>query len=213
MSTARTTGLLLMVAPVVTFLTWAILWPALIGGGETPAEALTEMLANQELSLLLGSLGTLGIVFMMVGYRMLTGSLQGDENAGGSYAQIAGMLFVLLAAVNLASSGLQYGVMEAGSEGKVEIAAILQEGSDYIGGMTQIFWGLATLLTGLALVAQKKVSPILAYILVAVGAVGMITFFDAVIGVEVPDMFGMVMWLLWTLSTVALGFFTYKAAN
>jgi hypothetical protein len=137
----------------------------------------------------------------------------GDETAGGSYAQIAGMLFVLLAAVNLASSGLQYGVMEAGSEGKVEIAAILHEGSDYIGGMTQIFWGLATLLTGLALVAQKKVSPILAYILVAVGAIGMITFFDAVIGVEVPDMFGMVMWLLWTLSTVALGFFTYKAAN
>ena len=210
MSTARTTGLLLMIGPVVTLVMWMGLWPALIGGGGTPAEALAELLANQQLSLILGTLGTLGMLSTFIGYRMLTGSLQGDENAGGSYAQIAGMLIVLLAAVTLASSGLQFGVMEVGSEGNFELAAILQSGSDNIGAMNGFFWGLATTLIGLALVMQKKVTPILAYLLVVIGVVGMIAFFDFV---EIPDVVGMVMWVLWSAATVAVGFFTYKAAN
>ena len=207
MSTRSLTGWLLIAGPLLTFLMIAIVYPAVIGEGETSADAVKEAMAELELARVLGMAGTLSFVSVFIGMTLLARSMQGDDNPGGAYAAVAGIVFTAVAALAILASGLSLGAMDAAETNTSDGVTIGLVG-DGVFSPLFVFWGVANLLVGMAMVIQKNLHLIVAWLFVGWG-VFMIAI--SAISADIPDAVGNVLWLGLNLTMVAAGVLTLRA--
>ena len=207
MSTRSLTGWLLIAGPLLTFLMIAIVYPAVIGEGETSADAVKEAMAELELARVLGMAGTLSFVSVFIGMTLLARSMQGDDNPGGAYAAVAGIVFTAVAALAILASGLGLGAMDAAETNTSDGVTIGLVG-DGVFSPLFVFWGVANLMVGMAMVIQKNLHLIVAWLFVGWG-VFMIAI--SAISADIPDAVGNVLWLGLNLTMVAAGVLTLRA--
>ena len=130
---------------MLTFVVIGLLYSSLIGDQETPESSVREMMAKPELARLLLGLGSVVFVATFIGLALLARSMQGDDNPGGAYATLAGIIAVGLAAIGIAATGLSVGALEA-SETSVEIAVSIESVSSAMFSGLFFFWGITNLL-------------------------------------------------------------------
>ena len=158
----------MIAGPVLTFLVWAVLWQGLIGAHETPADSIAEQLENVQLARILHVLGSLAFVGTFIGITMLALSMQGTDKPGGTYASIAGISFAAITAVGVAAAGLGSGALDAATENVADGVAIKTVGNAVFKGVL-MFWGVGNVLLGTAMVMQKSLHAVVAWLFVGSG--------------------------------------------
>ena len=222
MTTRNVTGWLLIAGPVLTFVVIGVLYSALIGDQETPETSVKEMMAKPELAKALLTLGSIVFVSIFAGLALLARSMQGDDNAGGVCASLAGLIFVGLATIAIAATGLSAGALEA-SEKSVELAVIIEAASNAIFSGLWLFWGIGSLLLGGAMLRQKYLGAFklkvtlfnnaaIAWIFVLFGIYVVISsLIDPGLSEDLGDSIGFGLWILMSLATAAAGVLTLRA--
>ena len=183
------------------FLIWGILQPLLIGSGATPKEALEQALANEVLWVLFGILGSLSFVSLFVGLSLLSISLRGDGKSGNGFAAASTIIFAALAAVGMANTGLTIAAVGAAKEHGVPAGVPIEVIGNSIGSGFGLFFGVAAILLGVTIAAQKVAPAVLGWMLALVGVflfLGTIIPWD---DTPVP----IVVWLAMTITVVGIG--------
>ena len=210
MSSQRATGWLLIAGPVLTFLVWAVLWEALIGSQETPADNIAEQLANPQVARILALIGSLAFVGMFVGLARLALSMQGDEKPGGTYAGLAAMSFAAVTAAAVVGVGMSAGALNAAIDNVADGVAIETVSSALFDGVF-IFWGVGNVLLGTTIVMQKSLHAVVAWLLVGFGVFMLVTVAIDPETLEIPEAGSIVLWLGLSLVTAATGVLTVRA--
>lgn len=208
MSSQRATGWLLIAGPVLTFLVWAVLWQGLIGAQETPADSITEQLANPQLARILGLIGSLAFVGTFFGLALLALSMQGDDKPGGTYAGLAALSFAAITAAAVVGVGLSSGALDAAEQNVADGVAI-ETISDALFNGVFIFWAVGNLLLGTAIVMQKNLHAVMAWLLVGFGVFMLATtVLDPAVVPEAAEIF---LWAGLSALTAAAGVLTLRA--
>ena len=97
--------------PLTVFIFGGLLTSILIGPAETPADAVTEMMAKQGLKGILAILDSLGFVF--IGTVLLCDSMQGDDKPGGVLARRSMIIFIALTALPKGASITDWALLGA----------------------------------------------------------------------------------------------------
>ena len=204
MTTKGLTGWLLIVGPILTFLVVGILYTALVGEGETNLQAVEEAMAKIQTARLLGVIGTIVFASTFVGMTLLARSMQGP------YAAVAGLLFTAITGLSILASGLGLGAMDTAQNealnNPIADAATIGLVGDGIWASLFLFWGVANLLVGAAIVIQKNLHVVLGYLFIAWGVLFVLV--SIIESVDIPDGVGLVIWLLLNLTMVATGVIT-----
>ena len=206
MSSRSLTGWLLIAGPILTFLVIGVLYPALVGEQADPQTSVAEMMAKPELARLLLGIGASVFVSIFLGLALLARSIQGDDKPGGAYATVAGIIFVALAAVGIAAVGLSAAALEASTE-SVVLAVTLEGVSTGMFAGLWFFWGIGSLLLGAAMLMQKHLHIVVAWLYVAFGVYVVIS---SLVDLNEPDVVSFVVWIVMTLVTAAAGLLTIK---
>ena len=208
MSTKSLTGWLLIAGPVLMFVVIGVLWEALIGAGETAADSVAEAMANEQLARILLVVGMIVFTATFVGLVLLARSMKGEDKPGATYADVAGIIFVAVAGASIVATGLSLGALDAAADSVSEGVTSEIVGNAVFAGVW-VFWALGNLLLGSAMVMQKNLHAVVAWLLVGFGVFGL---FTAVISFsDIPDAVGMVIWLGLTLTNVAAGVLVLRA--
>ena len=203
MASKGLTGSVLIIAPVVVFVCFGLLWPA--SNAETAAEAVSELMASETLSRWSGAIGTIAFISLFIGYTIVARFLSEGGKPSASAALRASIIFPILGSVALASSGLTWGSITAASAGLTQDAETIYLIGDYIGSALGIFWGPAIALVGIAIARQYTDglwSKVLGYALAVLGVLFFVlTFVDSF----QDSWLGIVVWLGFTILTVLVG--------
>ena len=198
-------GWLLIVGPILGVLVIGILWEAFIGSGNTAAESISEMMDNPQLSRILLAIGSVAFVSTFLGLTLLARSMRGEGKLGSEYASVAAILFSGLAAIGVAATGLSLGAIDAAKDVMAEGAVIELVGSAMFAGLF-LFWGIGNIVLGVAIVLQKNLHVVAGGLLGLIGALMVIL---SILDIDASDStVGMVVWILMTLTTVAVGILT-----
>ena len=206
MSSRSLTGWLLIAGPILTFLVIGVLYTALVGDQETPQSSVQEMMAEPELARLLLGIGALVFISMFLGLALLARSMQGDDKPGGAYATLAGILFAAVAAVGIAAVGLSAAALQTSTE-SVALAVTLEGVSGGMFAGLWFFWGIGSLLLGAAMLMQKHLHIVIAWLFVAFGVYVVIS---SLVDLNEPDVVGFAVWIASSLIIAAAGFLTLK---
>ena len=213
MQTRTLTGLLLIVGPILSFIVWAILSPAIVGSGETVPETLQLIMDNQVAWSILGTIGTLCFAGTFVGFGLLSVAMRGEGKPGAAFAAAAVFLFAALTAVVIANTGLQIGAVEAANQshhGGLEAGVPILAVGQAIGAGIPTFWGVASILLGLAMWLRASGQINVRSALGAVLAVaGVLLFLGTFIDFNNTPI-GIVVWLITSITTVAIGVVTLR---
>jgi len=210
MSSQRATGWLLIAGPVLTFLVWAVVWEALIGSQETPAESIEEQLANPQVARILSLIGALAFVGTFVGLIRLALSMQGDDKPGGTYASLAAVSFAAITATAVVGVGMSSGALNAAADNVADAVAI-ETVSDALFDGVFIFWGVGNVLLGTTIVMQKSLHAVVAWLLVGFGVFMLATIAIDPETLEIPEAGFIALWLGLSLVNVAAGVLTLRA--
>lgn len=208
MSYKSLTGWLLIAGPILTFLIAGILYDAIIGPGETNADAVREAMGKAQTARLLGMVGVIVFVSTFAGMTLLARSMQAEGKPGSPYATLAMILFVGVTGLSMLAAGLGLGAMDVAKESGVADAAIVELVGNGIFGPMLVFWGIANLLIGAAMVIQKNLHQVLAYLFVGWGLFMIII--SAIEAADIPDAVGLVLWAGINLTMVATGVLTLR---
>lgn len=200
------TGWLLIAGPVLTFIVIGILYTGLVGNQETPADSVKEMMAAPDLSRLLLRVGSVVFVCIFLGLTLLSRSMQGDDKPGAAYASVAGIIFTGLAALGIGATGLSAGALEAAATSEALAVNIEAVSVATFSGLW-FFWGIGSLLLGSAMLMQKNLHVVLAWMFTAFGVFVIIT---SLIDIDLPDTVGFVVWIAMTVVVAASGVLTLK---
>lgn len=215
MQTRTLTGLLLIFGPILSFIVWAILSPAIVGSGETVPETLQLNVDNQVAWSIFGTIGALSFAGSFVGFGLLsaaisTRALRGEGKPGTALAAAAVFLFPALTAVIIANTGLAIGAVEAANDYGLEAGVPLLAASQAIGAAIPTFWGVASIFLGLAMWLRASGQIDVRSALGAVLAVaGVLLFLGTWIDFNNTPI-GIVVWLLTSITTVAIGVVTLR---
>ncbi|MQF82833.1 hypothetical protein FIM02_01570 [SAR202 cluster bacterium AD-802-E10_MRT_200m] len=209
MNSRSMTGWLLIFGPLLTFVIWGFLYDAVIGSSDTSTESVAQAMANPELARLIGSFGILAFAAMFVGLNMLSRPMMVEGNAGSGFATVAGILFVLTAAIVVTAGGMNYGIMEI-METDVVTAEMIDAVSNGTFAGIQLTWSVGMLLLGIAVWMQKNLPMIIALLFIGFSAVMIVGTFTTM---DLDNVVGMIMWMGLSLSIVAAGVLTLKAKS
>ncbi len=207
MNSKTLTGWILIVGPILTFLVVGILYDAVIGPGETNAEAVSEAMAKAQMATLLRIIGAIAFVSPFIGMTLFSRSMQGETSPGAPYAAIAGIVFTAISAIAILASGLSLGTIDT-AKNSVSDAAIIEIISDGIFPGLFVFWGIGNILIGTAMVIQKNLHIVMGWLFVCWGAFMLII--SVLESVEIPDAVGLILWAGLNLTMVTLGILTLK---
>ena len=206
MNTRSVTGWLLICGPIGTFLVIGILYSMLVGDQETPASSVAEMMAEPSLARLLLGLGSIVFVSSFLGLTLLSHSMQGDDKPGGAYASLSTIIFAAVAALAIGATGLSAGALEASATSEA-LAVNIEAVSTAMFTGVWLFWGIGGLLLGGAMIMQKNLHAVIAWIFVVFGIFVLIS---SLIDLNLAGGVGMVVWIAITLVTAAAGVQTLK---
>ncbi len=205
---------LLIIGPIGMFVVWGILDPMLIGEASSDLAPTERALANLQLGLdnevadtLLSIIGGLCFLSIFAGLLLFARSLQAG---GATLASLASLIFPALIAIAIAGFGISIEASSLLSEGHSANAAALEVASSGLFGAVPMFWGLSTLLLGLAITREEGSAPAIIGWLLALAGIGMFSGMFIDIG-NTP--IGMVIWLGMSLVIVATGVVTLRKAN
>ena len=180
MTTKNLTGWFLILGPLTVFLFGFLLTAILIGQGNTPAEAVTEIMANQALTVIFTVIGALGFVAAFIGTVLLLDSMSGDDKPGGVLARIGIIIFIGLTALAMVASMTNMAslaAIQAEATDTVEITAskfsmavTTQLVGNVIWAGLFFFSGVGFILVGTVLVIQKRLNLIVDWIFVISGS-------------------------------------------
>ena len=209
MNTRSLTGWLLIGGPVLTFVVLGALYPALVGNQDTAASSVKDMVAKPELARVLIGLGSIAFAAIFAGLTLLARSMQGDDKSGGAYASVAVIIFTGLTAIGIAATGLSAGALSAAADNLREAVMIEAVSSAMFTGLW-FFWGIGSLLIGSAMVMQKNLHVVIAWLFVAFGVFVVVS---SLANLNIPDVAGLVVWVGMTLVTAAAGFLHLRQAS
>ena len=207
MQTRTLTGWLLTCGPIGMFLIWGILEPLVIGSGATPTEALEQALANETLWVLFGILGSLSFISLFVGLSLLSISLRGDGPSGNGFAAASTIMFAALTAIGMANTGLSIAAVGTAKEQGVPAGVPIEVIGNSIGSGFGLFFGVAAILLGVTIAAQKAAPAVLGWLFALVGVILFLGTFIPWDDTPVP----IVAWLAMTITVVGIGITTLRA--
>ena len=205
MTLQRFTGLLLIIGPIMPFLMFPI-WPS--GGGST-TEAIKALGENTALSTVVFTVAHLGFAGFITGYFLLTKQLQ--NGVAGGAATVANAMMILTAPIIVIQYGLRLATISSISDPEISEPVIVETllvVARTAGDANGLFAGFAMLLTAYVL-RQRNVNAVLTTVLTIAG-IGFIvdTFISG--NSDLVDTIGLVTWLWFSLSTVAVGVFAFR---
>ena len=123
MNSTKLMGWMLILGPVVTFIT-GLLTSFLVGQGNTPTEAVQEIMDNQNLTTILTVVNSLGFVSALVGATLVSKTMSGEDKKGGIFGQISTILFVGLTTLAIATTLSNLATVGAIQSAATDTAAI-----------------------------------------------------------------------------------------
>ena len=206
MSTKTLTGWLLVLGPILTFLIIGVLYSALIGDGDAGPDAVADLMKNQQLSLIITSLGSVAFVGSFIGLALLAKSMNSGDKAGTAYAAVAGIIFTGITAAALIASGMNSPVMSI-AETDTGTAAIVDIVADGIFSSIFFYWGIGNILLGTAVLIQKRLHFVVGWLLVIFGILPVLF---TVIDVDISNNVGFIVWIGISLTATAAGVFVLR---
>jgi len=205
MTLQRFTGLLLIIGPIMPFLMFPI-WPS---GGDSTTEAIEALGENTALSTVVFTVAHLGFAGFITGYFLLTKQLQ--NGVAGGAATVANAMMILTAPIIVIQYGLRLATISSISDPEISepviVETLLVVGRT-AGDASGLFAGFAMLLTAYVL-RQRNVNAVLTTVL-AIAGIGFIvdTFISG--NSDLVDTIGLMTWLWFSLSTIAVGVFAFR---
>ena len=214
MTTKNFIGWALIIGPLSAFLFGGLLDAFLIGQGETPAEAVSEMQAKIGLSSVFTILGSLGFVFAFIGTVLLSNSMRGDGKPGSLLASISTVIFIALTTLAMAATMSDWAALGSLQNDNLDAAAQISNavtitlvGNALWAGLF-FFWGIGFLTLGTALVKQRKLNVIVDWIFVVFGALFVILL---LMPWDLAQNVGFLIFGVMVLNTIAAGVFQLRA--
>ena len=214
MNSQRLTGWLLIIGPVLTFLVWALLWPMLIGSGETSADQVAEGVAKPELVRVLSAIGVAGFASFLLGFVLLARSMQGEDKPGAGCVAVAGILFVVTATMAAVAGTSSIGVLELAIEqNDVATAVMVNAAGNAIFSGVPLIWSIALILLGTTIVKQKNLHVAVGWLFAVFGAVMLVYSVSHPVETNSSgdQVISMMIWIGISLITVATGVLTLRA--
>jgi len=206
MTLQRFTALLLIIGPILPFLMFPI-WPS--SDAESTAESVKAIGDNTTLSTIVFTVAHLGFAGFVTGYFLLTKQLQ--NGVAGGAATVANAMLILSAPLIVLQFGLRLATISSISDPQISepiIVETLLVVSRTAGDATGLFAGIAMVL-GAYVLRQRNVNTVLTTAL-AIAGIGFIvdTFLSG--NSDLVDTIGLVTWLWFSLSTIAVGVFAFR---
>ena len=97
-----------------------VLWPIVIGEGDTAKEDVANMIANQTMSSIFVMFGSIAFTSIFVGFALTAWSRADGSTTEGTLASVASVIFVGVAAIAMSFTGSHFGVIGGGEEDVLE---------------------------------------------------------------------------------------------
>ena len=208
MNSKNLSGWFLILGPLIAFIFGGLLSSFLVGTGDTTREWVANIDSAQGITAILTIIAGVGWVSAFIGTVLLCDSMQGANKPGSVLARMGGIIMIGLAALamvasmdSLASLNLLNNELGDAAQNKAD-AVVAQIVSRTIWTGLFFFWGIAFVLIGGALVIQKRLNSIVAWIFVVFGTLLVIL---SVTPIELAQNVGFLIFGIMSLNTVIAG--------
>mgnify|MGYP001429044663 CR=1 FL=1 len=216
MTSKQLSGWLLVLGPLTVFILAGFLKTVLVGPAETTLSAVTEIDANQSVTVILTILGAIGFVAALIGAIMLTDEMRVGDKLSNGLARIGGVILVGITALAMVAAMVDAATVGALQSTAGDAAQRFQSavqiqiiGQTLWAGMF-FFWGIAFLLLGMALVMQKKLHIVVDWLFVIFGALFVIL---SIVPLDLAASVGLIIFGLMSLNTVAAGIIQLRSKD
>ena len=193
-------GIMLILGPILTMGVWI---SGLVPDTEniSPSDAMAIILADKNQSLVGSILQIFGVIGMFAGLYFLSKSLKGDNAISNQFAEISGLLLLLVVPIWVVFMGSWVSAIDAAEQFGNEVGAVILASSTMfeMGGMLLI---IGMFLLGIALIILKKYKGIIGALFIIASVCA---FMDMIFDVEALAIIG---WLGMFLVTLVTGILT-----
>ena len=173
MNSRTSTGLLLIIGPIVTLAAFISIGVSL--GFDVdwadPAEMIPAMSENSGLVQTLFPVATLGMLIATAGFSGLNHSMSGGS--GADYMRIGLLFYIIGTTVVVGEGALSLATAEAASGGNQDVPAALLAASGALGSMGEAIHFLGFAIIGLGIYTQKNLHKVLSCLMVVIGLIGL----------------------------------------
>ena len=193
-------GIMLILGPILTMGVWI---SGLVPDTAeiSPSDAMVKILADKNQSLVGSILQIFGVIGMFSGLYFLSKSLKGDNAISNQFAEISGLLLLLVVPIWVVFMGSWVSAIDAAEQFGNEVGAVILASSTMfeMGGMLLI---IGMFLLGIALIILKKYKGIIGALFIIASVCA---FMDMIFDVEALAIIG---WLGMFLVTLVTGILT-----
>jgi len=193
-------GIMLILGPILTMGVWI---SGLVPDTAeiSPSEAMATIMAEKNQSLVGSILQIFGVIGMFAGLYFLSKSLKGDNAISNQFAEISGLLLLLVVPIWVVFMGSWVSAIDAAEQFGNEVGAVILASSTMfeMGGMLLI---IGMFLLGIALIILKKYKGIIGALFIIASVCA---FMDMIFDVEALAIIG---WLGMFLVTLITGILT-----
>ena len=193
-------GIMLILGPILTMGVWI---SGLVPDTAeiSPSDAMATIMADKNQSLVGSILQIFGVIGMFAGLYFLSKSLKGDNAISNQFAEISGLLLLLVVPIWVVFMGSWVSAIDAAEQFGNEVGAVILASSTMfeMGGMLLI---IGMFLLGIALIILKKYKGIIGALFIIASVCA---FMDMIFDVEAWAIIG---WLGMFLVTVVTGILT-----
>tara|TARA_A100001037_G_C14830179_1_gene491717 strand:- start:58 stop:675 length:618 start_codon:yes stop_codon:yes gene_type:complete len=193
-------GIMLILGPILTMGVWI---SGLVPDTAeiSPSEAMATIMAEKNQSLVGSILQIFGVIGMFAGLYFLSKSLKGDNAISNQFAEISGLLLLLVVPIWVVFMGSWVSAIDAAEQFGNEVGAVILASSTMfeMGGMLLI---IGMFLLGIALIILKKYKGIIGALFIIASVCA---FMDMIFDVEALAIIG---WLGMFLVTLVTGILT-----
>ena len=193
-------GIMLILGPILTMGVWN---SGLVPDTAeiSPSEAMATIMAEKNQSLVGSILQIFGVIGMFAGLYFLSKSLKGDNAISNQFAEISGLLLLLVVPIWVVFMGSWVSAIDAAEQFGNEVGAVILASSTMfeMGGMLLI---IGMFLLGIALIILKKYKGIIGALFIIASVCA---FMDMIFDVEALAIIG---WLGMFLVTLVTGILT-----
>tara|TARA_Y100001934_G_scaffold246775_1_gene306095 strand:+ start:443 stop:1060 length:618 start_codon:yes stop_codon:yes gene_type:complete len=193
-------GIMLILGPILTMGVWI---SGLVPDTAeiSPSDAMATIMADKNQSLVGSILQIFGVIGMFSGLYFLSKSLKGDNAISNQFAEISGLLLLLVVPIWVVFMGSWVSAIDAAEQFGNEVGAVILASSTMfeMGGMLLI---IGMFLLGIALIILKKYKGIIGALFIIASVCA---FMDMIFDVEALAIIG---WLGMFLVTLVTGILT-----
>ena len=193
-------GIMLILGPILTMGVWI---SGLVPDTAeiSPSDAMATIMADKNQSLVGSILQIFGVIGMFAGLYFLSKSLKGDNAISNQFAEISGLLLLLVVPIWVVFMGSWVSAIDAAEQFGNEVGAVILASSTMfeMGGMLLI---IGMFLLGIALIILKKYKGIIGALFIIASVCA---FMDMIFDVEALAIIG---WLGMFLVTLITGILT-----